>query len=75
MVRRELEEAEKVNNRNNLSRVSRYKTVDETSSELVERWRHANQSTIKISDSASKHNQKSQNSTIINALILRLQRT
>jgi hypothetical protein len=47
MVRRELEEAEhladEVNNRNNSSRVSRYKTVYETSSELVERWRHANQ--------------------------------
>jgi hypothetical protein len=40
MVRRVLEEAEhsaeEVNNRNNSSRVSSYKTVDETSSELVE---------------------------------------
>jgi hypothetical protein len=32
MLRRKLEEAKEVNNRNNSSRVSSYKTVDETSS-------------------------------------------
>jgi hypothetical protein len=47
MVRRELEEAEhlaeEVMNCNNSSRVSSYKTINKTSSELVKRWTHANQ--------------------------------